>query len=162
MKPWFTITKKRQSGFTLLEAIIALMIVSLALPAMVTLVVTQLDGAASIRDKTYAYWVAENELTRFKLLHQQKVQKRLTDYNVPEKDAGVTDLAGLRWQWQLKTINMESMPVPGFRRLEISVRLLGRADGISLGRTRVDDEQPALAVLTGYISDPEFVQIQTQ
>lgn len=147
----------RQRGFTLLEAMIALMIVAIALPALVTLVMTQLDGSAVIRDKTYAYWVAENQLTRIRLLQQQKMQKRIPDYQVPEKDAGIVDLAGLRWQWQQKTIAMDTLPEPGFKRVEIAVRLLGVADGPTLGRTTVDNDQPAMALLTGYISDPEAI-----
>lgn len=147
---------RRQQGFTLLEAMIALMIVAMALPALVTLVMTQLDGSAAIRDKTYAFWVAENQLTRIRLLQAQRQQKRLPDYKVPEKDAGVVDMAGLRWQWQQKTIDMET--IPGFKRVEISVRLLGVTDGPTLGRTSVDEDQPAMALLTGYISDPEFTQ----
>ena len=148
----------QQTGFTLLEAMIALMIVAMALPALLTLVMTQLDGSAAIRDKTYAYWVAENQLNRIRLLQQQKAQKRLVDYKVPEKDSGVVDMAGLRWQWQQKTIAMDTLPVPGFKRIEIAVRLLGVADGPTLGRTLVDNDKPAMALLTGYISDPEFTQ----
>jgi general secretion pathway protein I len=151
-------TSQQQTGFTLLEAMIALMIVAMALPALVTLVMTQLDGSAAIRDKTYAYWVAENQLTRIRLLQQQKMQKRLVDYKVPEKDSGVVDLAGFRWQWQQKTVAMDTLPVPGFKRIEIAVRLLGVADGPTLGRTIVDNDKPAMALLTGYISDPEFTQ----
>lgn len=82
----------------------------------------------------------------------------LIDYKVPEKDAGTVDLAGLRWQWQMTTIAMET--IPGFKRIEVAVRLLGAADGASLGRTSVDEDQPALARLTGYISDPELVRVQ--
>lgn len=154
----YSFRRARQRGFTLLEAMIALMIVAMALPALITLVLTQLDGSASIRDKTYAYWVAENQLTRVRLLQQQKAKKALMDYKVPEKDAGTVDLAGLRWQWQMTTIAMET--IPGFKRIEVAVRLLGAADGASLGRTSVNDEQPALARLTGYISDPELVRVQ--
>jgi general secretion pathway protein I len=152
--------RARQHGFTLLEAMIALMIVAMALPALITLVLTQLDGSAAIRDKTYAYWVAENQLTRVRLLQQQKAKKTLIDYKVPEKDAGTVDMAGMRWQWQLKSIAMDTMPVPGFKRVEIAVRLIGAADGASLGRSAVDEDQPVLARLTGYISDPELVQVQ--
>lgn len=151
---------RQQRGFTLLEAMIALMIVAMALPALITLVMTQLDGSAAIRDKTYAYWVAENQLTRVRLLQQQKAKKALADYKVPEKDSGMVDMAGMRWQWQLKSIAMDTLPVPGFKRIEISVRLMGAADGITLGRSAVDEDQPAMARLTGYISDPELVQVQ--
>lgn len=147
-------------GFTLLEAMIALMIVAMALPALITLVMTQLDGSAAIRDKTYAYWVAENQLTRVRLLQQQKAKKALVDYKVPEKDSGTVDMMGLRWQWQLKSIAMDTLPVPGFKRIEIAVRLLGTADGASLGNSAVDEDQPVMARLTGYISDPEIVRVQ--
>lgn len=149
-----SLPRAKQRGFTLLEAMIALMIVAMALPALITLVLTQLDGSATIRDKTYAYWVAENQLTRVRLLQQQKAKKALADYKIPEKDAGTVDMMGLRWQWQMTTIAMES--IPGFKRIEVAVRLLGTADGASLGRTTVDKDQPALARLTGYISDPEL------
>lgn len=160
MKPSFEriLCTRQQRGFTLLEAMIALMIVAMALPALITLVMTQLDGSAAIRDKTYAYWVAENELARVRLLQQQKAKKALASYQLPEKDSGVVDLAGLRWQWQLTTIALDTLPVPGFKRVEIAVRLMGPADGVSLGSAMVDQNQPALARLTGYISDPERVQ----
>jgi general secretion pathway protein I len=151
-------SRRPQGGFTLLEAIIALAIVAMALPALLTLVMTQLDGSAAIRDKTYAYWVAENQLARVRLLQQQKAKKALSNYQVPEKDSGLVDLAGLRWQWQLNTIALDTLPVPGFKRVEITVRLMGSADGVSLGSAMVDQNQPALARLTGYISDPELVQ----
>ncbi|HCS64854.1 MAG TPA: type II secretion system protein GspI [Cellvibrio sp.] len=151
-----SLPRAKQRGFTLLEAMIALMIVAMALPALITLVLTQLDGSAAIRDKTYAYWVAENQLTRVRLLQQQKAKKALADYKVPEKDSGTVDMMGLRWQWQMKSIAMDTLPVPGFTRIEIAVRLLGTADGASLGRASVDEDQPALARLTGYISDPEL------
>jgi general secretion pathway protein I len=154
--------RRRQGGFTLLEAMIALMIVAMALPALITLVMTQLDGSAAIRDKTYAYWIAENQLTRIRLLQQQKAKKALPDYKVPEKDSGSVDMMGLRWQWQLKTVAMDTMPVPGFKRVEIAVRLLGPAEGASMGRSAVQEDQPAMARLTGYISDPELVQTTVQ
>lgn len=142
-----------------MEAIIALGIIAMVLPALITLVMTQLDGSAVIRDKTYAYWVAENQLTRVRLLQQQKAKKALGDYKVPEKDSGTVDMAGMRWQWQLQSIAMDTLPVPGFKRVEITVRLMGAAEGASLGRSAVDEDQPAMARLTGYISDPELVQV---
>jgi general secretion pathway protein I len=144
-----------QRGFTLLEAMIALLIVAMALPALLSLVMAQLDGSASIRDKTYAYWVAENELTRIRLMQQQKLQQKLPSFQLPERDVGVTELAGLRWQWQLQTFEMDSLPVKGFKRIEIEVRLLGLAKGMQLGGGTVDDNLPSLARLTGYLSDPQ-------
>ncbi len=150
--------KRRARGFTLLESMIALMIVALVLPALITLVMTQLDGSGAIRDKTYAHWVAENQLARVRLLQQQKSKGALPSYQVPEKDSGLVDLAGLRWHWQLNTIEMDTLPIKGFKRVEIAVRLMGPAEGVSLGTAMFNQDQPALARLTGYISDPERVQ----
>lgn len=151
---------RNAGGFTLVETMIALAIAAIALPALVTLVMTQLDGSAWARDKTYAYWVAENQLTRIKLLQQQKQQQRISNFKLPEKDVGVVDMLGLRWQWQMQSFAMDTMPVPGFKRVEIHVRLLGATEGASLGNNAVDESIAPLASITGYLSDPDEEQRQ--
>ncbi len=143
---------KRARGFTLLETMIALMIVAVALPALVTLVMTQLDGSAAIRDKTYAYWVAENQLTRIRLLQQQKMLKAIPDYTLPTQESGEVEMAGLEWHWEMRTVDMESLPVKGFKRVEIAVRL--KESGSRISGPSSDGDAPALARLNGYIGDP--------
>lgn len=145
----FRRTSSDMRGFTLLETMIALMIVAVALPALVTLVMTQLDGSASIRDKTYAYWIAENQLTRFRLLQQQKMLQAIPDYTLPTQESGEVEMAGLSWHWQMRSVDMESLPVKGFKRIEIDVRLKDQGAG-----SAVDSDAPALARLNGYIGDP--------
>jgi len=135
-------------GFTLLETMIALMIVAIALPALVTLVMTQLDGSAAIRDKTYAYWVAENQLTRIRLLQQQKMSGAISGYTLPTQESGDVEMVGLEWHWEMRTFDMEALPVKGFKRIEIAVRLKSSVGGNS------GDDAPALARLNGYIGDP--------
>lgn len=94
-------------------------------------------------------------MARIKLLQQQKLQNKIGNYQLPEKESGVTVMLGLRWQWQMKTIELDGLPVKGFKRVEIDVRLLGLAEGVSLGGTIVDENSPPLASLMGYINDPE-------
>lgn len=121
-------------GFTLVEVMVALVIVAVALPAFLTLVMAQLDGTAAIRDRTLAFWVAENEMTR---LHLQ--QRLLQDYTVPDRDAGEVTLAGLEWRWELET---EATEVPGFRQVEVA---------IAPNR----DREAVMARLTGFVRDDD-------
>ncbi len=123
----------RARGFTLIEVMVALMIVAVALPAMLILVMAQLDGAASMREKTFAYWIADNELTRIRLRQQYFPNESLS-----EQESGVIEMNGVRWRWELRT---EATEMENFYRLDMSVN---RVEGGS-------NTQP-LALISGFIS----------
>jgi len=95
---------KSQIGFTLIEVMVALFIVSIALPALLSQVVTQVDATAYIRDKTYANWVAQNQI------EIQRIEYELTEKLLRGSAIGQTDLAGRTWYWQVKS---EQTAVPG-------------------------------------------------
>lgn len=112
------VSRERQSrGFTLVEVMVALVIVAVALPAFLSLVMTQLDGTGAIRDKTMAFWVAENEMTRLQMQH-----RLLDDFTLPDEDQGEVTLAGIEWLWQMENEPTDS-GIDGFRQVEISVAL---------------------------------------
>lgn len=112
------VSRVRQNrGFTLVEVMVALVIVAVALPAFLSLVMTQLDGTGAIRDKTMAFWVAENEMTRLQLQH-----RLLQDFNLPDSDQGEVTQAGVEWYWQMENEATDS-GIEGFRQVEISVAL---------------------------------------
>ena len=134
-------------GFTLVEVMVALMIVSMALPALVTLVMAQVDGAAHVRDKTYAMWIAENQLTRVSLLNNKTY---FPTYKLAEKDSGQTEMVGLQWQWQIDVSKDERVPI--LLKLDIGVAVMGLVEDRNLKVGDLNKVDP-LARLTGYVSE---------
>lgn len=151
LKRLMRLNRLSNKGFTLVEVMVALAIVAMALPALVMLVMTQIDGAAHIRNKTYAMWIAENELTRLNLLNNKE---RFPNFKLPEKESGKTNMMGLEWQWQFETTRAEEIPVEGVLKLDIEVIVLGIA-AESASFKGVDDKVKLdpLARLTGYVSE---------
>jgi general secretion pathway protein I len=141
--------KASAKGFTLVEVMVALMIVAMALPALVILVMTQIDGAAHIRNKTYAMWIAENQLTRLTLLNNKEL---FPNYKLAEKDSGRMDMMGLQWQWSFETSPAEEIPVPGIVKLDIGVAVLGLAEGGGFSVKGLEKVDP-ISRLTGFMSE---------
>lgn len=122
----------RHSGFTLIEVMVALAIVAAALPALMMLITSQLQGAGITREKTQAFWIAENQLTRLTM------RDRLVEqYTLPVQESGTLERGGVRWYWELTTQDTE---VEGFRRLDLRVALDNAKDD-------------SLATMTGFIHD---------
>lgn len=139
--------RSRVRGFTLVEVMVALAIVAAALPALVTLVLAQVDGAGHIRDKTYAMWVAENQYTRLSMLNNKNL---FPTYKLSEKDSGKVEMMGLQWQWRYETSKEERVPVNGLLRVDMMVALIG-VPGAPL--TQDVDKIDPLATLTGDLSE---------
>lgn len=137
-------------GFTLIEVLVALMIAAVALPALLSLVITQMDSAGTVRDTSYAYWVAENEMNRYKLLQQLKRQEVLPDYTLPEHENGEATNLGLKWRWEFTSKEMDTLEVKGFKRIEVAV---WPAESPAPA-TGINKSEP-LVRLVGYVSDPE-------
>ncbi|HTE41188.1 MAG TPA: type II secretion system minor pseudopilin GspI, partial [Steroidobacteraceae bacterium] len=60
----------RMAGFTLIEVMAALIIVSLGMLAVIQAVSQTANNTAYLREKTIAHWVAMNRLTEFRLTQQ--------------------------------------------------------------------------------------------
>ena len=103
---------KAERGFTLVEVMVALMVIAIALPALLKALYQQVDGTAYLRDKSIAQWVASNKLT------ENRIQLARNDVLYRGERNGVTEMAGRDWYWWTTS---EPTEVEDFYRLEIVV-----------------------------------------
>jgi general secretion pathway protein I len=103
----------RQRGFTLLEVLIALVIVTLAVSALLGTVTSSASNVDYLRQKTVAEWVALNRLTEVRIAQQMPDKGKRT---------GNAEMAGMRWQWEEE---VTELPIKGMFRVEIRARPTG-------------------------------------
>jgi len=97
-------------GFTLVEVLVALVIVAFGMGAVLASLSSAADSIIRLREQTFAEWVGFNQLSATRL---QAALPSIGDTN------GVVDFASGRWQWQ-QTVT--AMDIPGLRRIVIHVR----------------------------------------
>jgi general secretion pathway protein I len=107
-------------GFTLIEVLAALIIVSLGMLGVIQAVGQSASNSSYLRDRTMAHWVAMNQLTEVRL--QQNAPKI-------DKSSDEVELGGRRWRW---TMTVTQTPVETMRRIDISVRPEEAPDGSSM------------------------------
>jgi general secretion pathway protein I len=107
------IVVRRLTGFTLLEVMVALVIVSLALAGVATSMGQMIDTANTMRDRTFASWIAQNKIA----------EMRLADA-MPEvgESNGEVDYANMTWAW---TAEVAETGVENLMRVEVTVSYAG-------------------------------------
>ncbi len=101
------------SGFTLLEVMIALTIVALSLTAIGASTNQMIDAANTMRDRTYASWVAQNKITEMRLSDEEP-ELRTT--------SGEVDFANVTWEWEA---DVSETGIEDFYRVDVSVSIAG-------------------------------------
>ena len=76
---------KQHAGFTLIEIVIALLVISIALAAVISTTTNSVDSGAHLRNKTIALWVAQNYINDI-VIHKKwpdtgKVKEQITMNN---------------------------------------------------------------------------------
>jgi general secretion pathway protein I len=104
---------RRSFGFTLIEVLVALVIVAFGIGALLTTLTAAADNVSFLRDKSFAEWVALNRVSQLRLA--------LVQAAVGEA-GGETQFAGTQWKWTQK---ITDPGIAGLRRIDVSV---ARAD----------------------------------
>ncbi len=115
------------AGFTLVEVLVALAVLTIALAAVMRALSQSIDTSASLRDRTVAMWVAQNRLATHQITR---------DFPAPDTTEGEAEMAGRVWRW--RELVTPAPGEPAMRQIHIEVRA---ATG----------EQP-LARLVGFLS----------
>ena len=100
---------KKIPGFTLVEVLVALLVVAVGLGAVFLSLNQHIYNATYLREKTIASWVAENRLATARLAA-----------NLPgiDETTGDAEMAEIRWRWTQK---VSETGVANLRRIDISV-----------------------------------------
>ena len=101
--------KRSERGFTLIEVMVALAIVALSLTAIAAAMNQMIDAANTMRERTYASWIAQNKIAEFRLNNV-----------LPEVSttSGELDYGNSRWSWRAV---VSETGVENFVRVDISV-----------------------------------------
>ena len=140
--------ERAQWGFTLIEVLVALVIVAFGMGAALKALTSAADSTARLREKTFAAWIALNQLATERLgTGAQKSSNREAE----------VDYAGSRWHWQQTT---EDMEVPGLKRITVRVRhsnQKGKIDADSAQSSSTEASKPQdeewLATVVGFRGD---------
>ena len=118
----------RVTGFTLIEVMVALVIVSLALAGIAASMGQMIDTANTMRDRTFASWIAQNQIAEMRLAGV-----------IPEvgETSGDVDFANASWSW---TADVSETGVENLLKVEVTVSYAGF-------------DQPVRQV-TGFIGEP--------
>ena len=100
---------RKTLGFTLLEVLIAVLILSLALVALVRTTALEARALVQVRDATLAQWVASNALAEARLNEGVPASGR--------RD-GSSEMGGRRWRWLMESTQTQE---PSIQRLDVSV-----------------------------------------
>ena len=115
-------------GFTILEVMVALLIISTSLVYVAGSIGQAVDTANTMRERTYASWIAQNRITELRLAGV-----------IPEagESGGEVEFANMTWSW---TAEIEETGIENLFKVDVTVTYAG------------SDER--LHKVTGFIGEP--------
>ncbi len=82
---------KRNTGFTLIEMLVAVAVLAIAMAAILSGMARYADNAGHLRERTLGLWIAHNRLTEYEL------QQTWPDVG---KTDGQVEMGGFKWKWK--------------------------------------------------------------
>jgi general secretion pathway protein I len=110
----------RQSGFTLIEVVVAIAVVALGMMAVFRVVHDTVNNSIYLRDRTLATWIADNRLVEMRLA---------SDLPSVDETRGEVDYANDTWEW---TATVSQTQVADLRRIDVRVRRKGNSPDSAL------------------------------
>jgi general secretion pathway protein I len=122
------VTRNTEYGFTLVEVMVALAIVAFSLTAIAASMNQMIDAANTMRERTYASWIAQNKITEVRL-----------ENVLPEvsSTSGEVEYANTDWSWRAV---ISETGIENFYRIDVSVSLAG--------------SEYVIRTVTGFIGEP--------
>ena len=115
-------------GFTLIEVMVALTIVAFSLTTVAASMSQMIDAANTMRDRTYASWIAQNKLAEMRLAGV---------FPEVSETSGEVEYGNTSWEWRAV---VSETGIENFRRIDVSI-------------TQFDSEY-VIRTVTGFIGEP--------
>ena len=106
----------KNRGFTLIEVLVALVVATLALGAVLAAVSQMADTGLTLRERTYASWIGQNKITELRLAN---VIPDVSESN------GEIEYAGQEWAW---TANISETGIENLFRVDVDISRPGSDD----------------------------------
>jgi len=132
-------------GFTLIEVLVAIVVVALGIGALLTTLASAADTISRLREKSFAEWIALNQIATLRLSGSQAATG---------VTRGTVDYAGTRWQWEQEVTDPG---VAGILRVDVRVApqtAKSEDSKVSLGDTPMASVGTAYGFLSSAVERP--------
>ncbi|MCP4492949.1 MAG: type II secretion system minor pseudopilin GspI [Gammaproteobacteria bacterium] len=102
-----------QKAFTLIEVMVALMVIVISLIAIIDSTSSSTWRASYLKEKTIANWVAQNQVSLYRAKKTWTGTSNLS---------GDVSMAGVEWEWKMHVSKTDD---PLLRRIDVEVYLKG-------------------------------------